>query len=146
MFDLIPFRKKNEDVVRHLVNSINDVFNEDFFAPLRSNVHQFRTDIRDRGDAYLIESDLPGFSKENIEIDYSNHYLTIKATRKHEEEDRQNDQVLRSERSYGEFVRRFYVENIQYDNIKAKFQDGVLMLEVPKKEKAEPVTKKIEIL
>jgi HSP20 family protein len=145
MFDLMPFRKKNEDVVRHLVNSINDVFNEDFFAPLRSHIHQFRTDIHDKGDAYLIEAELPGFNKENIEIDYSNHYLTIKATRKHEEEDRKDTQILRSERSYGEFVRRFYVENIQYEHIKAKFEDGVLMLEVPKKEQDEPVRKKIEI-
>lgn len=144
MFDLVPFRKKNDDVARHLVKTFNDVLNEDFFAPMRSNIHAFRTDIRERDNAYVIESELPGFSKENIEIDYNNQYLTIKATRNHEEND-SKDQVIRSERYSGEFVRRFYVENIQYENITAKFQDGVLKLEIPKQEKAIPVTKRIEI-
>lgn len=146
MFDLVPFRKKNEDVVRHLMKSFNDVFNDDFFAPMRSNTHHFRADIREREDAYLIESELPGFKKEDIEIDYSNQYLTIKATRKQEEDEQDNkNQIIRSERYFGEFVRRFYVENIQDDNISAKFQDGVLKLEIPKKESTAQVTKRIEI-
>jgi len=73
-------------------------------------------------------------------------YLTIKATRKQEEDEQDNkNQIIRSERYFGEFVRRFYVENIQDDNISAKFQDGVLKLEIPKKESTAQVTKRIEI-
>lgn len=142
MFDLVPFRRKSEDVVSHLVKSFGDVFNEDFFAPLRSNT--FHTDIREKEDVYLVESELPGFSKEDIEIDYRNNYLTIKATRNHEENGNK-DQIIRSERYYGEFIRRFYVENINDENIKAKFQNGILKLEIPKKEKVEQNAKRIEI-
>jgi HSP20 family protein len=146
MFDLVPFRGKNEDVVRSIMKSFNDVFNEDFFAPLRSNTHHFHTDIHERENAYFIESELPGFTKEEIEVNYSHNYLTIKAKRNQEEnKDDTGNQVIRRERFYGEFVRRFYVENIDDAKINASFQNGILKLEIPKREKAESVTKRIEI-
>jgi HSP20 family protein len=146
MFDLVPFRKKNDDVVRSFVKSFNDIFNDDFFAPMRSNTHHFHTDIRERDNAYVIESELPGFTKDDIEVNYSHNYLTIKATRNQEEnKDENENQVIRRERFFGEFVRRFYVENIEDDKIDANFQNGVLKLEIPKKTKAEPVAKRIEI-
>jgi HSP20 family protein len=146
MFDLVPFRRKNEDLARSFIKSFNDVFNEDFFAPMRSNTHQFHTDIREREDAYLIESELPGFTKEDIEVNYSHNYLTIKAKRNQQENNEDSEhQVIRRERFYGEFVRRFYVENIEDEKISASFQNGILKLEIPKREKAESVTKRIEI-
>jgi HSP20 family protein len=143
----VPFRsKKNEEVVRSFVKSFNDVFNDDFFAPMRSNTHHFHTDIREQDNVYLIESELPGFAKEDIEVDYSHNYLTIKATRKQDEEmDDKGNQIIRRERFYGEFVRRFYVENIEDDKIIANFQNGVLKLEIPKKAMPEPVIKRIQI-
>jgi HSP20 family protein len=147
MFDLVPFRnKKNEDVVRSFVKSFHDVFNDDFFAPLKSNTHHFQTDIRENEQAYIIESELPGFNKEDIEVDYNNKYLTIKATRNHEgNQEEQNNQIIRRERYYGEFVRRFYVENIKDDSITANFENGVLKLEIPKKDKEAVASKKITI-
>ncbi|MBW7455988.1 Hsp20/alpha crystallin family protein [Paenibacillus sepulcri] len=146
MLDLVPFRKRNEDVSRSLMKSFHDIFNEDFFAPMRSNTHPFRTDIHEREDAFLIESELPGFSKADIDISYSNHYLTIKASRNQEQNvDGEDHQVIRRERYYGEFVRRFYVENIKDDQISASFENGILKLEIPKKEKAQSVKKRIEI-
>ncbi|WP_027417989.1 Hsp20/alpha crystallin family protein [Aneurinibacillus terranovensis] len=146
MFDLVPFRRKNEDVVGSMLKSFHDLFEQNFLAPLNSNTHHFCTDIRETKQAYLIEAELPGFSKDDIEVNYSNGYLTIKATRNRQEEEKdKHDKVIRKERYHGEFVRRFYVEHIDEDHIKAKLQDGVLKLEIPKKVTSVPADKRVTI-
>lgn len=145
MFDLVPFGKRRDDVFGALTKSLHDVFNDEFFAPMTGgSVLSFRTDIRESEQAYLIEAELPGFSKDDIDIDYSNPYLTIKAVRK-EDSSRENEeqQVVRRERRYGEYVRRFYVQDINGDEIRASLKDGLLRLEVPKRQKA--AGKRIEI-
>ncbi|SEU23465.1 Hsp20 family protein [Paenibacillus sp. NFR01] len=134
MFDLVPFGKRKDDAFGMLAKSLQDVFNDDFFAPLKSTTLSFRTDIRESENAYTIEAELPGFKKEDIDIDYNSPYLTIKAVRKEESsEEHQEHQVVRRERRYGEYVRRFYVQDIAEDGIRASLKDGLLTLEVPKK-------------
>lgn len=146
MFALIPFRKKNQDVVRQLFDPFNDFFNDDLFAPLVGDAHQLRTDIRETEEAYVIESELPGFNKADISVDYTNNYVTIKAVRKQEDEQAGEDQrLIRRERYYGEFVRRFYIQDIDENQIKGKFEDGVLKLMIPKQKRKDSVTQKIEI-
>lgn len=146
MLDLVPFRRKNNDLVDNMMKSFHELFDQNFLAPLNGNAHQFHTDIRETENAYLIESELPGFTKDDIEIDFSNGYLTIKAVRNQQEEEKDSqDKIIRKERYYGEFVRRFYVDNIDEDHIKAKLEDGVLKLEVPKKEKSLPTGKRVTI-
>ncbi|AIQ44707.1 heat-shock protein Hsp20 [Paenibacillus sp. FSL R7-0273] len=145
MFDLVPFGKRRDDVFGALTKSLHDVFNDEFFAPMTGgSALSFRTDIRESEQAYLIEAELPGFGKDDIDIDYSSPYLTIKAVRR-EEKSEENDkqQVVRRERRYGEYVRRFYVQDISGDDIRATLKDGLLTLEVPKRQKA--AGKRIEI-
>ncbi len=133
MFDLVPFGKRRDDA-----------FNDDFFAPIKSSTMSFRTDIRESDQAYLIEAELPGFKKEEIDIDYASPYLTIKAVRKEENaEENKDHQIVRRERRYGEYVRRFYVQDIAEEEIRASLKDGLLKLEVPKRQK--PQGKRIEI-
>ncbi|WP_150272431.1 Hsp20/alpha crystallin family protein [Paenibacillus tepidiphilus] len=145
MFDLVPFGKRNrEDAFGLLAKSFNDMFNDDFFAPIKSGVLSFRTDIHESEQTYLIEAELPGFSKEEISIDYSAPYLTIKAVRNEDQsEENEKHQVVRRERRYGEYVRRFYVQDIAEEGIRASLKDGLLKLEVPKRQK--PQGKRIEI-
>lgn len=144
MFDLVPFGKRRDDAFGVLAKSLNEVFNDDFFAPMRSSTLSFRTDIRESEQAYLIEAELPGFAKEEIDIDYASPYLTIKAVRKEENSEENKDhQVVRRERRYGEYVRRFYVQDIAEDEIHASLKDGLLTLSVPKRQK--PLGKRIEI-
>lgn len=135
MFDLIPFGRHREDAFRQLAKTFNDVFQDDFFAPLNSSPLSFRTDIRETEQAYLVEAELPGFRKEDIQIDYAAPYLTIQAARDedHSMEDTKQ-QIVRKERRYGEYVRRFYVQDIQEEAIRASLKDGVLKLEVPKRQ------------
>lgn len=144
MFDLVPFGKRRDDVFGVLAKSLNEVFNDEFFAPILGAAQSFRTDIRESGQAYLIEAELPGFKKEEIDIDYTRPYLTIKAVRKEENaQENEEHQVVRRERRYGEYVRRFYVQDIAEDEIRASLKDGMLSLEVPKQQKSQG--KRIEI-
>ncbi|MEF2966256.1 Hsp20/alpha crystallin family protein [Paenibacillus sp. M1] len=149
MFDLIPFGSRNrEDAFNHWVKSFNDrfndMFNDDFFTPLKGSLMSFRTDIRETEDAYLVEAELPGFQKDEIEIGYANPYLTIKAVRKEDNSvEDSTEQIIRKERRYGEYVRRFHVQDIDEEGIRASLKDGVLKLEVPKRPQAK--TRRIEI-
>ncbi|RUT48480.1 Hsp20/alpha crystallin family protein [Paenibacillus anaericanus] len=144
MFDLVPFNRRRDDAFGVLTKSLNEVFNDDFFAPIKSSTMSFRTDIRESEQAYLIEAELPGFKKEEIDIDFANPYLTIKAVRKEDNlEENENHQVIRRERRFGEYVRRFYLQDIEEESIRASLKDGMLTLVVPKQQKAQ--SKRIEI-
>lgn len=119
-------------------NVFDDFFNDSFFtsASVRS-VNQMSTDIKDCGDYYQIEMDLPGFAKEDVKAELKKGYLTIRASRS-VSNDNTNDgtRYIRKERYSGHYQRSFYVGTaVQQEDIKARFADGVLILEVPKAEK-----------
>lgn len=144
MFEMIPFRKRKEDAFTQLAKSFNDLFDEDWLAPLKSMSTSFRTDIRETDRAYLVEAELPGFKKEEIDIDYAEPYLTIRAVRNEEvSAEGKEHQIVRRERRYGEYVRRFYVQDIDEGGIQAVLKDGVLSLEIPKRQRTD--RKRIEI-
>ncbi len=144
MFDLIPFGRHREDALSQWMKSFNDAFNDDFFMPLKSQAMSFRTDIRETENAYLVEAELPGFQKNEIEIGYASPYLTIKAVRKEDNNvEDSKQQIVRKERRYGEYVRRFYVQDIDEEAIRASLKDGVLKLEVPKR--GQTKSKRIQI-
>ena len=107
---------------------------------------EFKTDIQDKGDSYLLQADLPGFKKEDIHIDLDGETMTIRAERhsEHEEQDKKGSYV-RCERSYGSYERAFDVSGIDTDKIGAQYADGVLKLTMPKKS-ATVSAKQIEIM
>lgn len=144
MFDMVPFKKRKEDAFNQLARSFNDFFDDEWLTPFRTLTTSFKADIRETDQAYLVEAELPGFKKEEIEIDYAHPYLTIKAVR-NEETNEENDghQIIRRERRYGEYVRRFYVQDIEEAGIRAALKDGILSLEIPKSKRAN--RKRIEI-
>lgn len=144
MFELIPFD-------RHLSRASSfDPFRdfEDlerrFFGNASQAVSAFRTDVIDNGDAYVLEAELPGFSKDNISLDIENDCLTITAERKKEDKDEKKNYVKR-ERFYGSFSRSFDVSGINVDGITASFNDGILRLDMPKKVETVPPVRKLEI-
>ena len=104
----------------------------------------FRTDITDDGASYRLEADLPGFKKEDIHVDVDGDLLTISAERGNESEEKK-DGYVRRERSFGSFRRSFDISGIDEDGIQAKYADGVLTLELPKKEPEKPETRRIEL-
>lgn len=133
MFDLIPFRRKNEDHFGQLLKSFNEMVEDPWLSPFQGKDQSFRTDIREEDNRYLVEAELPGIAKEDISIEVNDNYLTIQAKRNEITEQKDDaGKMIRRERRTGEFVRRFYVENIDEDAIKAKLENGVLKLEIPK--------------
>ena len=126
--------------------SLFDDFFEDFARPLRSSTRYntsagvMRTDVRESDAGYELDIDLPGFRKENVKAALKNGYLTIHAEtdRNHDQKD-EDGKYIRRERYYGTCSRSFYVgEDVTQEDIKAKFEDGILKVSVPKKE-AKPV-------
>ena len=94
-----------------------------------------KTDVHEHDDHYEVDIDLPGFKKEEIKLELSNGYLTISAAKDHENKEEKEGKVLRQERYSGSMQRSFFVgEQITEEDVKAKFEHGVLSLEVPKKE------------
>ena len=107
---------------------------------------EFKTDIKDEGDAYLMETDLPGFAKEDIRLDLNDHVLTVKAERHADREAKDdNGKYICCERSYGAYSRSFDVTDIDTDAIKAKYDNGVLTLHMPKKAAELKQAKRLEI-
>ena len=99
-------------------------------------------------DKYIVDIDLPGFNKKDISLSLDNGYLNIKAKTEKNDEHKDEGKYLHKERFYGECSRSFYVgEEVEEKNIKAEFKDGILKVELPKKEisKEEKTIKQIEI-
>ncbi len=138
MFDLVPFRRDGNDL-----SSFFDELERNFMRTFGSPMPAFKTDIVDKGDKYILEADIPGFNKEDIEIAVYDNTLTI--TAKHDaKKEENNENYIRRERRYGSYTRSFDVSNIKTEEIKADYKNGVLTLELPKKE-GRPNARKIDI-
>ena len=149
MFGIIPFKTNNSNEKGSYEGSLfDDFFNSDFLAPvemgMNKEMNQFKTDIKETDKEYLISADLPGVEKKDISVNYKNKYLVISAKR-NEEYDEKKDNYVRKEKSYGEFSRSFYFDNIEADKINAKFENGVLKVELPKEVEKEEKGSSIEI-
>ena len=98
--------------------------------------HLLRTDVRETEDAIEADIDLPGFKKDEVNVELENGYLTISASKglDKDEEDKKG-KYIRKERYAGSMSRSFYVgDGITEDDIKAKYENGILKLSIPKKE------------
>ena len=143
MFELIPFERHARNVAAVDPFRELDELERSFFGNGRS-VSSFRTDVTDTGDAYKLEAELPGFKKDDIQIDVENDVLTISAKRSEEKKDEKHN-VVKRERFYGSFSRSFDVSGINVDGIEAAYTDGVLTLTMPKKQELLPVSRRLEI-
>lgn len=143
MFNLTPYRKHNGISYYDPFQMMNEMERQ-FFGGESAN--SFRTDIRDAGSAYVLDAELPGFNKEDINIQLSDNNLTISATHNAESSAKdKNGQYLRRERVYGSYSRSFDVSDIDTANIKAAYKNGVLSLNLPKKTEITPSTRTLEI-
>lgn len=132
MFELMPFTRRDRMDLYRPFRDLEDMERR-FFGG--NELGGFKTDIKDTGDAYVLEADLPGVKKEDIHIDIDGDYLSINAQRgasKDEKDDKGN--YIRCERSYGSFSRSFDISSIRADGISAAYDNGVLTLTLPKKE------------
>ena len=122
-------------------NLFDDFFNdfdEDFFGkknPLygKHARNMMKTDVRETDTTYEVDVDLPGFKKEDINVNYENGYLTISTSKGLDKDEKDKDgRYIRQERYVGNMTRSFYLGDIPKEDIKAKFDNGELMISVPK--------------
>jgi HSP20 family protein len=145
MFDLTPF-KRRENALGSIFNDFERSFWPEFFGEdfLAGRLGSFRADITDKGKEYLIEAELPGFAKEDINVEVSRGVLTISAD-KEETREEKKDNYLRKERRCGRFARSFDLDNVNSDDIKAEYKEGVLRLTLPKIEPELPKARRIDV-
>ena len=145
MFEIIPIERRNRHVTTYDPFREMEEFARGFWGsnPVTT---AFRTDVEDTGDAFKLEAELPGFDKEDIQLDLDNDTLTISAEHSSDkkEEDKKRNFVKR-ERYYGSYTRSFDVTGIDVDRIEAEYHKGVLTLTLPKKQENIPVSRRLEI-
>lgn len=110
--------------------------------------HEMKTDVRETDSGYEVDIDLPGFKKDEIDVQLDNGYLSISAAKGLDKEEKDKEgKYIRKERYAGSMSRSFYVgDAITEDDIKAKYESGILRLSIPKKEaKQVETTKRIAI-
>ena len=107
-----------------------------------------KTDLKDHDDHYELAVDLPGFKKDEVTITLENGYLIIEAAKGLDKDTKdKKGKIVRQERYAGSMQRSFYVgDNLTEEDIKAKMEDGVLKLTIPKKEKAQIPEKKTVLI
>ena len=141
MYTMIPFT--------HMSRSFNDLFDEMersmFPTQQQGRLPAFRTDIRDAGDHYLLEADLPGFQKGDIDLHLEDGVLTITAKHQETSEQKQEGKYICRERRVGSYARSFDMSGIQEDAISAAYENGVLTLKLPKQGEVIPQSRKIAI-
>lgn len=132
----------------------NDSIFDDFFtetAPAAAKRHNairhipevMKTDIKENEKDYELSVELPGYKKEDVNAELKDGYLIINATNEKNDEEKDEKGYIRKERYYGSFTRSFYVgKDVKEEDIKAKFENGVLILDVPKEVEKLPEEKK----
>ncbi len=129
--------------IRRMQERLNRIF-EEFERIGTRTIETFPVDIIDEGDNIRVVADLPGFRKDDIEIWVEDGELVIKAVRKEEREEKAEN-YLRRERRFGEVYRRITIPaEVDVDKIKARYNNGVLEIILPKTEKAKKKVIKVE--
>lgn len=142
MYGVTPFARN----AFSLFNALDEM-DKDFFSGSMP-MNTCRTDIRDEDGKYIMESELPGFEKEDIKLNINGDYLVISAERNSESGEKvsgDNPRYIRRERVYGSYRRSFGISDVDSEKITAEYKNGVLKIELPKKKPEEPVAKRLEI-
>ena len=138
-------------------NLFDDFFDDSFEREFRALNHNplygkhgrnlMKTDVRENGDQYELAVDLPGFSKDEIQVDLKDGILTIRAAKGLDKDGQdQEGRYLRRERYYGSASRSFHVGDLRPEEIRCKYESGVLHITVPKRDEPEfPANSRIAI-
>jgi HSP20 family protein len=130
MYRIRPYYKNN------VSKDVFDLF-DDFFSTSRTVVRDFRVDVKDLKDKYVVEAELPGLKKEDINIKFENDYLTISVNKEEEntEEDKK-EKYIHKERTLFSSERRMYLPDVDPKKLGAKLNDGILEITLNKEEHA----------
>jgi HSP20 family protein len=127
------------DFFRGMLN-FNDFLEKGFLAETSG----IRADLKETDSAYILEAEMPGFKKENIEVEWHDGQLLI-AAKQEQETKEEKENYIKRERTYGEVSRRFRVDGINEKAITAEYKEGILRVTMPKAEPAPDTKTKIDI-
>ena len=130
---LVPYARKNHNVSNFNPFHDFDELERAFFSD--NALGEFKADIQEDGDNFVLEADLPGFKKEDVSLKLDSGYLTISASKglEKDEKEKKDGKYIRRERYEGQCSRSFYVgDGVQAKDVNAKFEDGILKISVPK--------------
>ena len=118
-------------------------FERDFWGGKNAK-NMMKTDIREHDNGYEVDIDLPGFKKDENKVELENGYLTVSAAKGHDKEEKdKKGKYIRRERYAGAMQRSFYVgDTLTQEDIKAKYDNGILSISIPKKDAQAVETKK----
>ncbi|MCD8219863.1 MAG: Hsp20/alpha crystallin family protein [Ruminococcus sp.] len=138
---LTPFERTGYDLFRSMRDWENEFFDN------KGQLASCKSDLRDTGDSYVLDAELPGFTKEEINLDVQGDVLTLTAVHreKTKEEQEKDGTYLRRERNFYSYQQKLDVSNVDVSQMKASYENGVLTLEMPKKRPAEPTAMRITI-
>jgi HSP20 family protein len=137
MSALIPFNRKNSIALSTGFGEFTNML-DDFFAdgwPFRRSLvgDTFKVDLQENDKEYIVEAELPGIKKDDVNLDYNEERLRI-SINKSEEEEEKNKNYIHRERRYASMTRSIYLRNTKPDGITAKLEDGILRITVPKQD------------
>jgi len=121
---------------------LDNIFKSPLYA-LSNKIIKMQTDVRELDNSYILEIDLAGFRKENINLSVEEGYLKVEATKENVTEE--NENYIRKERQFESCSRSYYIGDVALEKIKASYQDGVLTVTVPKEQKQDTDKKTITI-
>ena len=149
MFELTPFRKnqvagRNERNLLNLDSLFEDFFNDSIFPSFYANSREMKVDIKETENEFIVEAELPGLEKQDVKIEVDDDRLTISAN-KQEIVDEEKDNYIRKERRSSSMSRSFRIENVDRENVRAKFTNGILSINLPKLAQTQIAKKEITI-
>lgn len=125
-------------------NLFDEVFDPRMYGYDRHSSDLMKTDVKETAQGYELAIELPGVKKEDLKAELKDGYLTVGATTSRRNDEKgQDGSYIRRERFVGSFSRSFYVgEAVTQEDIRAKFEDGILLLQVPKKDQLPAIEEK----
>ena len=157
MYTLTPFERRSMD----FFDAFHDLENNFLGSRVPAAFGSFKTDIRDNGDSFTLEAELPGFDKEDLKLDIEGGTLTLTAEHTEETsgggenaegaeqadtaEAKAKPRYIRRERSCGSYKRSFDLEGIDIDAIEAEYKNGILYVTLPKKQPEKPQARRLAI-
>lgn len=123
--------------------AMNELFPFFGYNRRRRTQNYMRTDVKENEKEYVMEVELPGLEKKDIGLSVKDGYLNISVQKSESEKD-ENEKYIRRERSFS-CSRSYYIGDVSKEEIRAKYENGILRVSIPKEQPKEPVSDKIEI-
>ncbi|MDO9629779.1 MAG: Hsp20 family protein [Acholeplasmataceae bacterium] len=143
MLGLTPFNRsavRRSDEKDDFFDMIDEFFNNSFYPNRNLRQDTFKIDVKDEGDFYTVEADLPGIKNEEVELNYQDGQLLISINRKEEKKEEKNNYIHR-ERKLTSMRRAINLGDLVTDQIEAELKDGILNIKAPKAAQIEQKTR-----